>query len=170
MLVLSLSRCVFVFSLLAAFNVAAQELSIQKAIEESAHSSPKLQKAKASLDEVAWKKTEALSTFLPSVTAQATYLFDKKYLLTDMTLSPGAPVTSIPAVVPTSSVMVTGTLPIFEGGSGLKRYSSAGSFATAAEKEYGWTEFQLSREVILQFYKTLAAKELLEVSEQNLKT
>lgn len=148
----------------------AQELTVQQAIEESQAHSPKLQKAKAVEEEVGWKKTEALNTFLPTVTAQATYLFDKKYMLTDVSIVPGQPASSIAAVVPNSIMTVTGTLPLFEGGAGLKRYSAAGSFKSAAEVEYNWTEFQLAREVALQFYKTLAAQELLRVAEQNLKT
>jgi outer membrane protein TolC len=148
----------------------AQELTVQQAVQESETHSPRLQKAKAVQEEVAWKKTESLNSFLPTVTAQATYLFDKKYMLTDISLAPGQPASSIAAVVPTSMVTLTGTLPLFEGGAGIRKYSSASSFSSAAEKEYNWTEFQLGREVILQFYRTLAAKELLRVAEQNLKT
>jgi outer membrane protein TolC len=151
-------------------NVLAQELTVQQAMTESGSHSPKLQKAKAAQEEVSWKKTEALNTFLPTVTAQANYLFDKKYLVTDVSLAPGQPAVGIPGVIPTSNLTLTGTLPLFEGGAGLKRYSSAESFSEAAQKEYDWTEFALGREVILQFYKTLAAKDLLQVAEQNLKT
>jgi outer membrane protein TolC len=147
-----------------------QPLTVTQAIQESGSTSPRLQKAKAAQEEIAWKKTEALGSFLPTLTAQATYLFDKKYMFTDMSLAPGQPPTSIPAVVPNTLLTVTGTLPIFEGGAGLRRYSAAGSFSSAAELEYNWTQFQLNREVVLQFYKTLAAKELLGVAEQNLKT
>jgi outer membrane protein TolC len=146
----------------------AQELSVQQAITESESHSPRLQKAKAAQEEVAWKKTEALNTYLPTLQASATYLFDKKYVLTDISLG-GGPV-SVPGVVPTTNFALTASYPLFEGMAGVNRYSSASSFSSAAQKEYDWTEFQLSREVILQFYKTLAAKELLQVAEQNLKT
>jgi outer membrane protein TolC len=162
-----LSVAFFAAQLLASASFA-QELTVQQAINESEGHSPRLQKAKAAQEEVSWKKTEALNTFLPTLQASATYLFDKKYLLTDVNLG-GGPM-SIPAVVPTTNFALTASYPIFEGWAGMNRYSSAGSFSLAAQKEYDWTEFQLSREVILQFYKTLAAKELLQVAEQNLKT
>lgn len=162
--------CIAAACLLWSVASSAQELTLQQAIQESQAHSPKLQKAKAVQEEVSWKKTEALNTFLPTVTAQATYLFDKKYMVTDVPMVAGQPPVPIAAVVPNSIVTLTGTLPIFEGGAGLRRYSSAGSFARAADQEYNWTEFQLNREVTLQFYKTLAAKELLTVAEQNLKT
>jgi outer membrane protein TolC len=170
MRILKLSRLIVIALSLFSPPLLAQELTVQQAIQESGDHSPRLQKAKAVQEEVSWKKTETLNTFLPTVTAQATYLFDKKYMLTDISLAPGQPTISVPGVVPTSMLTLTGTLPIFEGGAGLRRFSAAGSMAIAADKEYNWTEFQLSREVILQFYKTLAAKELLQVSEQNLKT
>jgi outer membrane protein TolC len=162
-----LSFAFFTAHLLASTSFA-QELTVQQAISESAAHSPRLQKAKSAQEEVAWKKTEALNTFLPSVQASANYLFDKKYVFTDITLG-GAPA-SVPGVVPTTNFAVTATYPLFEGMAGVRRYSSARSFSSAAQKEYDWAEFQLSREVILQFYRTLAAKELLQVAEQNLKT
>lgn len=158
----------FIAAQLLASASFAQELSIQQAITESESHSPRLQKAKAAQEEVSWKKTEALSTYLPTLQASASYLFDKKYVLTDINLG-GGPV-SVPGVVPTTNFALTASYPLFEGMAGVNRYSSASSFSSAAQKEYDWTEFQLSREVILQFYKTLAAKELLQVAEQNLKT
>lgn len=160
----------FFLPLILASVSFAQELTVQQAISESESHSPRLQKAKAAQEEVAWKKTEALNTFLPTVQASASYLFDKKYVVTDVFLNPANPPVGIAAVVPSSNVTLTASYPIFEGWAGMNRYSSASSFSTAAQKEYDWTEFQLSREVILQFYKTLAAKELLQVAEQNLKT
>ncbi|MBC7370829.1 MAG: TolC family protein, partial [Bdellovibrionaceae bacterium] len=169
MFIFSLSRVLVVFCFLSG-SAFAQELTVQQAINESSSHSPKLQKAKAAQEEVAWKKTEALNTFLPTVSAQANYLMDKKYVFTDVSLSPGAPPASIPGVVPTSNMTLMATFPIFEGGAGLKRYSSATALSNAAKKEYDWAEFQISREVILQFYKTLAARDLLQVAEQNLKT
>ncbi|MGZ3805810.1 MAG: TolC family protein [Pseudobdellovibrionaceae bacterium] len=144
------------------------KLTVEQAIRESTEHSPRLQKAKAVREESSWKKTEALNTYLPTLTAQANYLFEKKYLLTDVKLNPTQPEVSIAQVIPTTLFTLTGTLPIFEGGAGINRYSSASSFSSASEKEYDWTEFQISREVILQFYKTLAAKELLQAAEQNL--
>lgn len=169
MFIFSLSRVLVVFCFLSG-SAFAQELTVQQAINESSSHSPKLQKAKAAQEEVAWKKTEALNTFLPTVSAQANYLMDKKYVFTDVSLSPGAQPASIPGVVPTSNMTLMATFPIFEGGAGLKRYSSATALSNAAKKEYDWAEFQISREVILQFYKTLAARDLLQVAEQNLKT
>ncbi|HEY8270237.1 MAG TPA: TolC family protein [Pseudobdellovibrionaceae bacterium] len=151
-------------------NNSIESLTLQQAIRESGEHSPRLQKAKAMQEESSWKKIEALNSFLPTLTAQANYLFNKKYLLTDVRLNPSQPEVSIAQVIPTTLFTVTGTLPLFEGRAGLNRYSSASSFSSASQKEYAWTEFQISREVILQFYKTLAAKELLQVAEQNLKT
>lgn len=165
-----LSQLLFVgVGFFSSFSLA-QELTVQQAISETETHSPRLQKAKAAQDEVSWKKTEALSTFLPTLQAGATYLFDEKYVLTDISLNPGSPAISVPGIVPTSSFSLTGSYSLFEGFAGMNRYSSAKSFANAADKEYNWTEFQMSREVILQFYRTLAAKELLEVAQQNLKT
>ncbi len=148
----------------------AQDLTVQQAIHESEDHSPRLQKAKALQQENSWRKTEALSAYLPNLTAQVNYLFDKKYMLMDVQLNPSQPAASIEQVVPTSNLILTATMPLFDGGAGVNRYSSAGSFSSASQKEYTWTEFQISREVIVQFYRALTAKELLQVAEQNLKT
>ncbi len=158
----------FFFVFLLASTSFTQELTVQQAIDESEMHSPRIQKAKSAQEELAWKKTEAMSTFLPSLQASASYLFDKKYVFTDINLG-GSPA-SVPGVVPTTNFAVTASYPLFEGMAGVRRYSSASSFFSAAQKEYAWAEFQLSREVILQFYKTLASKDLLQVAEQNLKT
>ncbi|RYF41366.1 MAG: TolC family protein, partial [Cytophagaceae bacterium] len=53
--------------------------------------SPRLQRSNSVAEEASWKKTEGLSTLLPTLTLGASRLLDKKYLLTDISLG-GAPV------------------------------------------------------------------------------
>ncbi|MBC7465092.1 MAG: TolC family protein [Bdellovibrio sp.] len=143
-------------------------ISLTEAVSEARRQSPKLQRSGSMAEEASWKKVEAYSGFLPSVNLSTTYLTSYRYALTDITLG-GSPV-SVPQVVPTSNVAITATLPLFDGFASTNRLLSANSFSEAAKQDYSWTQFQVDREVTLQFYKTLGALILKDVANQNVKT
>lgn len=84
---------------------------------------------------------------------------------------PGIPGTlSIPAIVPTSNLMLTLQLPLFDGFASTNRYRSARTMEESAEQNLNWAQFQLQRQIILQYYKALAAQTLTDVANQNVKT
>ncbi|AFY01574.1 TolC family protein [Bdellovibrio bacteriovorus] len=145
----------------------AAGLHLQDALNEALNNSPKVQKSESQYRETGWKKTESYSGFLPTLSAQASYLFDKKYALVDVNLN-NVPL-AIPQVVPTTNAYLTAQWSVFDGFASTNRYLSADAFNESAKSDFDWTRFQVQREVTVLFYKALAAKELKTVAEQNVR-
>lgn len=143
-------------------------LNLPTALQITEDHSPLIQKQKSVREEVSWKRVEAYSGFLPTLTAQGTYLTDYQYVLTDIKFGL-APVT-VPQVIPTTNYYLTAQWSIFDGFASTNRLRAAQSFERAAENELQWTQFQVQRQIQLQFFKALAAKILKDTAEQNLKT
>ncbi|MBC7690827.1 MAG: TolC family protein [Methylotenera sp.] len=146
----------------------SSSLNLNDAVQEAVAHSPRLAQAQASREESFWKKTEALSGFLPSVNVTAQHFFAKKYQFTDIVFG-GAPA-SIPGIFPTSAAALNVSIPIFDGFQNVHRYKAAGLQASAAESDLQWAEFQLQKDIQLKFYQVIAAREIQAVAEQNLKT
>lgn len=164
----NIGRILVVGSLLASSSIAlAAGFRLEEALKEAMSHSPKVQRSESQYRETSWKKTESYSGFLPTLSAQASYLFDKKYVLMDVDLA-GSPL-SIPQVVPTTNAYITAQWSIFDGFSSTNRYLSADAFKESARNDFDWTQFQVQREVTVLFYKALAAKELKSVAEQNVR-
>lgn len=145
----------------------SESLTIQRALDEALSHSPKVQKSESMYRETGWKKTESYAGFLPSLNAQASYLFDKKYALVDVNMNNA--LLTIPQVVPTTNLYLTAQWNIFDGFQSTNRYLSASAFEQSSKDNFDWTRFQVEREVVVLFYKALAAKELKEVAEQNVR-
>lgn len=146
----------------------AHAVTLQQAIDTGMGNSPKLQMMASQSREQSAKRLEAYSGFLPNVTAGATYLTNKNYLLTDVTLG-GSQIT-IPQIIPTSNFTLTASLPLFDGFSNINRLSSASHFEEAAVLDLQWSKFQIEREITLYYFRAVAAKTLKTVAEQNVKT
>jgi outer membrane protein TolC len=156
-------------AVLISFSFArAESVELKNLVNEALSNSPNIQKTKAAYDEAAWKKTETLQGFLPSLTGSLNYLTQKRYMLVDINLN-GAPA-SIAQVIPTTLYTLTASLPLFDGLASTNRFWAGQNLEHSAKHEFDWAQFSIQRTVILQFYKTLAAQSLKEVSEQNLKT
>lgn len=143
-------------------------LTLPQALEMSLKISPKIQKSESVVRETSYKKTEAFSTYYPTLSLGANYLFDKKYIYTDVQLGPS--VSSVPAVVPTSSYSLTLQYSVFDGFASTSKYQSADHLNQSAVHESHWAQFQLQHDVGLLFYKALAAQTLKDVALANLKT
>lgn len=145
-------------------------LSLKEALEEGSSNSLQLQKVSSQKEEAAWKRVESTSGYLPQISASASYLTDKKYLLTDVQLAGSANPVSIPAIVPTTNMLLTLNYPLFDGFASTNRYQSAKLNEQSAVQELDWTQFQIQKQITLQYYKTLASQTLEEVANQNIKT
>lgn len=163
-----------IFLLLNPFYSAIQaqenstDLTVSEALKESESQSLQIQKAKATLEETEWKHTESYSLYLPSLSASVNYLTDKKYMLLDTTI--GGNALTIPQVLPTTIYSVKASLPVFDGFASTNRYRATSALKESSRNDYEWTQFNINRQTILQFYKSMASYVLLNVSEQNLKT
>lgn len=147
------------------FSAQAAELRLSEALQKAIVNSPKIQRSQSQYRESVWKEKESYSGFLPTLVAQASYLFDKRYVLMDVNL--GTMPLSIPQITPTTNLYLTAQWSLFDGFSSVNRYRSAGAFEVSSKAEQDWTIFQVQREVTLLFYKAVAAQELKEVAEQN---
>jgi outer membrane protein TolC len=153
---------------LTLWGLGASALNLGQAVEESLQNSPSVLKARSAAEEARWQKVESLQGFLPTVTAGATYLTQKKYMLINTDFG-GNPVV-FPSIIPTTNYTLTAQLPLFDGFASTNRYQAGSRQASAAVKDLNWTEFSASREVILLYYKALAAESLKEVAYQNMET
>lgn len=160
-------KLILIQSLLMTASAAFSEpLTLQQAVSEASHS-PQVTKAEAYRDEQDWKKVEAVSAFLPSVTGTLNYLTNKRYGLVDVNLG-GAPA-SIEQIVPTTQYTLSARWNLFDGLASTNRYFAAQAFDESATLEFDWAKFQTERQVMLAYYKVLAAEQVKLVSEQNLK-
>ncbi len=168
----SFIRIAFFYSMVVGTSSWATEsmgrLNLEQALTILDSHSPKIQKIQSSIEESRWKKTEAFSTYYPTLTANASYLFDKRYLLTDMQL--GAATTSIPAIIPTTNYSLTAQYLLFDGFASTAKYKGASALEKSAVAEGDWTRFQLKQEVSLLFYKAIASQILKDVAAANLAT
>lgn len=160
--------CIFILLEFVGFGAWGEPLTLERAISEALQNSPKIQKSNSVYNESSWKKVESFSNFLPTLSASASYLLSKQYVYFDMSLAPGNPALSIPEIIPTSNFYLTAQMPLFDGWAGFNRFSAAKAMERAARDDLDWTKFQVQREVTLQFYKALAAKELVNVAKQNI--
>ncbi len=146
----------------------AESVDLHTILSEVSANSPTIVKSKAFYDEMSWKKVETFQGFLPSLTGAVNYVTNKRYMLFDANLGPNA--VTIAQIIPTTLYSLTATLPLFDGFASTHRYLAGKKIELSAKHDYEWTQFQISRQVTLQFYKTLAAEALKTVAEQNLKT
>ncbi|MCM2354472.1 MAG: TolC family protein [Pseudobdellovibrio sp.] len=161
------THLILVQSLLITASTAFSEtLTLQQALSEASHS-PQVSKAEAYRDEIVWKKVEAVSAFLPTITGNINYLTNKKYALTDIDLG-GSPA-SVPQIVPTTNYTLSARWNVFDGFASTNRFWAAQAFEKSANLEYDWAKFQTDRQVLLAYYKFLAAEQVKLVAEQNLK-
>jgi outer membrane protein TolC len=154
---------------LPAPNAFGDSLTLREALSE-VDQSPRVERAQSAAEELSWKRAEGLSGFLPTVTASGERLFSKRFALLDVTLGGSPAPISIPQVIPTTTYSLGFTWPLFDGLGAFDRFDSAKAIERAGQKELEWSRFQTQREIILQFYRALAAQILNDVANQNLKT
>jgi outer membrane protein TolC len=152
---------------LAALPAHAANLSLSQAISEANVNSPVVEKSVSAKEEAKWKRVEAFSTYLPTLSANANWLAAKKYVFTDIVF--GGNPASIPGIVPTTTFGLSAQWSVFEGMAGTLRYQAASQVESAAEKELDWSRFETSRAVALQFYRAIASRTLKEVADQNVR-
>ena len=159
------------YSILLLFVTAtaqAASLPLSQAVNEAESQSPELQRTSSQLEELKWKRTETLSGFLPTVTGSASYLLAKQYAFLDINF--GGQAVSFPQVVPTATYGLSGRIPIFDGFANVERYKAATEMVRAGTSGLDWARFSLDRQVVLLYYRALAAKMLQEVATANLNT
>lgn len=143
-------------------------LDLKQTLSEVRQNSLVIQRTQDQVEEQSYKKLEAASAFIPTLSGSVNYLTSKKYMLLDVNLGSGT--TSIPQVVPTTQYTLSARWNVFDGFASTYRVLAANKGLRAAEDDYDWTQFQTERTTILAFYKLLAAQQVKEVVSENLKT
>jgi len=157
----------FLALLLAALQAGAQSLTLEQAVA-GFDRSPKVERAASQTEEASWKRVETMSGFLPKVQANASRILDDKLVYVDIPF--GGTVMSIPQIIPRTTYSLGVDWTLFDGFANIQRFQGAQSLETAAQKDLEWTKFQGERDVVLLFYRALAAQTLKDVAESNLKT
>ncbi len=129
---------------------------------------PQVERSRAQAAEAAWGRVETYGGFLPNIQLSSSYLFERKYVFTDIDFG-GRPA-SVPGVIPRTNYALSLNWPIFDGFANINRYQAGRLNEQASNSDLDWTRFQTERSIILAFYQALSWKELREVAEQNLKT
>ena len=160
----------FVICCIGRTSFAAEAIGLSQAIQEALSNSPRLKQSESQTEGARWKHTEAVAGHMPNLSASANYLTNKKYLLTDVTLPGSSAALSIPQIIPTTLMSLTAQVPLFDGFATTNRVSATNQFTASSETDLEWQKFQLEREVILAFYRSIAAEQLNLVAQQNLRT
>ncbi len=152
----------------AAENTTVSSVTLKDALRTAEERSPRVQIAESARNESYWRTVENRSVFLPTLTANAQYLSDYKYVFTDINLNGNA--VSFPGITPTTIYGLTAEYDLFDGFAGTNRWRSGSAFERASSRELDWAKFETECNVTLLFYRALAARSLRGVTEANLKT
>lgn len=148
------------------FSVAqARPIRLSDVVSTGLTSSPSLDIARSQSEEASWRKVESYAGFLPSVSGSLTYMFSQNFMTFQF---PGFG--EVPQIVPTTNYQLNATLPIFDGFASTNRLTGSSKMAKAAKENLDWATFATERNLALAFYRAVAAQELVDVAEQNLKT
>jgi outer membrane protein TolC len=147
---------------------AASSYDYEGALKEASVNSPALQKMEATRDEMKWKGLEGEAAFLPEFSVNGSHYFEKRYQL--LTVPFNGNIVSFPQIFPSSALSLDAKWLIFDGFANVQKYKGAQLMKTAGESDYQWAKFQLEEDVKLAYDRVVAAKQLLSVSDENLKT
>lgn len=144
-------------------------LSVDAAVSEAMRNSPSIQQSEAALGENSWKDVEAFGDgFMPKVTVGFNHFFAEKY--EETTINFGGTFLDLPGAYSTNELVVNASIPVFNGFASYNRLRAATLTKNASEQEHERNKFVLAQDVRLAFYQALAAAELQNVAQQNVKT
>jgi outer membrane protein TolC len=147
---------------------SAQGLTLSQAISEAKDNSPELHQAKAKAERLSWAKFDALSTYLPHISAGYDHYFESHYMRQSVVF--GGSAVDFPAAYPQDTLNISAELTLFDGLGGIQRFRSARLNAEAADLDLKHASSKLEQAVRNAYYQALASQKLSEVAEQNVKT
>ncbi|HET9869987.1 MAG TPA: TolC family protein, partial [bacterium] len=145
-------------------------LTLDEAQQEAVTASPAYGQAQAEEREASWGQVEAFSDgFLPHVSVTGRHLFDNRYPFLNIQFA-GPPTLQFPSISPDTSLSLDASFDLFDGFQNLHKLDAANNSHQAAKIQADWAQFQLGEQVRLDFYKAIAAQELADMADQNVKT
>jgi outer membrane protein TolC len=147
-------------------------LTLDAALQEAVSQSPVYRQAQDMERQTSWGQVEAFSDgFLPHVSITGSHFFDVKY--TYLNVAFGPPPSSpflFPGISPDTDLSLNATFDVFDGFKNVHKLDSANNTHEAAKIMADWSMFQLQQKIRLMFYEAIAAQELSDMADQNVKT
>jgi outer membrane protein TolC len=145
-------------------------LTLDQALSEAVSQSPAYRQAQDNEREASWEQVEAFSDgFLPHVAVTGRHMFDIHYPYLNIQFA-GPPTLQFPSIQPDSSLSLDASFDLFDGFKNVHQLDSANNNHEAARILSDWSLFQLKEEIRVKFYEAIAAQELSNMADQNVKT
>jgi len=147
-------------------------LTLDQALQEAVSQSPVYRQAQDNERAASWGQVGAFSDgFLPHVSVSGRHLFDERYTYLNVAFAPppSAPFL-FPGITPDTSLSLDATFDVFDGFKNVHKLDAANNSHEAARIQSDWTLFQLQQKIRLLFYEAIAAQELSDMADQNVKT
>ena len=146
----------------------ADPITLDEATSEAVGQSPQLDETRARADQAKWARLEAVSGFLPSITAGGHWYFLERTPFFHADFGPYT-IGSLSPASPWVDGELSLKVPIFDGFRNVDRLGSAGKQGHAADLEVEWGTFNLKQQIRLAYAAVLEAKELALVAEEDVK-
>jgi len=146
------------------------QLTLEGAQQEAVKQSPYYQKAQAFESETSWGQVRSLAEgFLPQLTISGQTFFAENYSYLNVEFGSPNPI-QFPELYPQTSLTFDAKMDIFDGFKNVHQLDSADRKHEAAQILMSWSAFQIQEQVRLKYYQALAAKILLDMANENVKT
>jgi outer membrane protein TolC len=145
-------------------------LTLSDAQEQALQQSPDYQKAHALESEMSWHQVQSLADgFLPQLSISGQHFFAENYSYLNVEFGSPTPI-QFPEIYPQTSLNLDAKMDLFDGFKNLHEVDAADRSHQAAQILLDWSSFQIQEQVRLKYYQALAAKILLDMAEENVKT
>ncbi|MBX3022929.1 MAG: TolC family protein [Bdellovibrionales bacterium] len=156
------------FTATAFAQAHAQSLTLPQATNEARQNNPELQQLKARAERLSWAKLEAVSTYLPHISAKYEHYFQSHYMRENVVF--GGATVGFPAAYPQDNLGLEAEITVFDGFRGLDQFKAARLATEAAELDMKHADRKVEEAVRASYYQALAAQKLFLVAQQNVKT
>ena len=149
---------------------AQTSLTLDDAQNQALQQSPDYQKAHALESEMSWHQYQSIAEgFLPQVSISGQHFFTENYSYLNVEFGSPTPL-QFPEIYPQTSLNLDAKMDIFDGFKNLHQVDASDRSHQAAQILLDWSSFQIQEQVRLKYFQALAAKILLDMANENVKT
>jgi len=149
---------------------AQTSLTLDDAQNQALQQSPDYQKAHALESEMSWHQYQSIAEgFLPQVSITGQHFFTENYSYLNVEFGSPTPL-QFPEIYPQTSLNLDAKMDIFDGFKNLHQVDASDRSHQAAQILLDWSSFQIQEQVRLKYFQALAAKILLDMANENVKT
>lgn len=151
-------------------DTSSDTLTLKQALKEAFDHSPYYQRAQAQEREAGWGQLEAVGQgFLPHLSLEGRHYFAEEYGFLNVAFGASPPI-QFPGIYPYTTFNLNASWDLFDGFRNFHEADAADRRHEAAKTLANWSLFQVQERVRLQFYQSLAAKMLEDLSDEDVKT